>query len=237
MPCRGRHAFKYISEKQFFKNKQNSVHKTPGDKLPVCSVPEARQHPDENNIEKPAFSGNTVPAKGDIYIVPEPESQRNMPSSPEFSDTFGNIGIIEVFRKMETENSSEADGYIRVAGKVKINLESKSGCVNPVKKDGFLIGCMENGTKLAESICYKYFFAQTAGESFHTLSSHFKAVFPFCKAGINVCITDNRSGYELRKKGCVGAKIDNIFLRFDFTQIDIGNVAEYLEGIETDAYG
>ena len=64
-------------------------------------------------------SGDPITAKRDINIISEPASKRNMPASPEFRNTGGNIGIIKVLIKIKSQHFSQTDGHIRIAAEVK----------------------------------------------------------------------------------------------------------------------
>ena len=46
-----------------------------------------------------------------------------MPAAPEFTGRNGQIGIIEVFKKLKTEHLTESDRHVGVSGKIVIDLE------------------------------------------------------------------------------------------------------------------
>ncbi len=54
-----------------------------------------------------------------------------MPSSPELSDTFCDKRIVEVFKKIKTEDLSKTDGHIRVSAEIKIDLKGKCDDAQP----------------------------------------------------------------------------------------------------------
>lgn len=85
-------------------------------------MPGTGKCPDDEKIQYMAGRRDTVSAQRNVHIVPEPAAQGHMPAAPEFRGTFGDIGIIEVFRKMESEHEAKADGHVGISGEVEINL-------------------------------------------------------------------------------------------------------------------
>ncbi len=65
-----------------------------------------------------------VAAQGDVKIVPEPGGKRDVPSAPKVCDGGGDVGDAEVDRQVESHQGSQADGDIRIAAKVAIDLQS-----------------------------------------------------------------------------------------------------------------
>jgi hypothetical protein len=54
-----------------------------------------------------------------------------VPSSPEFGNASGNIGIIEIFGEFEPNHSANAYGHIGVARKIKVDLKGISQDPDP----------------------------------------------------------------------------------------------------------
>ena len=46
-----------------------------------------------------------------------------MPASPELSRTLGGVGIVEVPRIIEPHHLAQADGHVRIAREVEVDLE------------------------------------------------------------------------------------------------------------------
>ena len=89
----------------------------------VCPVPEAREEEYQKFVDGSSELSLSATAQGNIYVLLEPCGKTDMPAPPEFSDGFGNIGIVEVFQKTEPEHPAQSDGHIRVTGKVKVKLQ------------------------------------------------------------------------------------------------------------------
>ena len=65
---------------------------------------------------------NPVAAHRDIHIVPEPAAQAHVPAAPKLRDTFGQVGIVEILNKMKAQNPAQANGHIRITGKIEIDV-------------------------------------------------------------------------------------------------------------------
>ncbi len=48
-----------------------------------------------------------------------------MPAPPEIGDCGGDIGVVEVFEKMESKHEPESDCHVGIAREVKIDLNCK----------------------------------------------------------------------------------------------------------------
>lgn len=99
-------------------------------------MPQSRQHPHRQQIENLTAPGTAVAAQGDVHIVPEPEGERHVPAAPELRSRLGNIRIVEVFRQAEAENPPQANGHIRIAGEIKVELESVGDAAQPGQGHG-----------------------------------------------------------------------------------------------------
>ena len=69
---------------KFLEGDHHTVKYAPENKVPVCSVPYSCQKPHDRDVSYLLEFARTASAEGDINVIPEPASQRHMPSSPEF---------------------------------------------------------------------------------------------------------------------------------------------------------
>ena len=102
-------------------------------------MPKARQHPDDEYVEKPAGFGYTVAAERNIHIIPEPRAKRHMPAAPKFRNAPRNVRVIEVFEEIKAEDFAESDRHIAVTREVEINVQRKRNRVKPKEKNGFVV--------------------------------------------------------------------------------------------------
>lgn len=124
MPQQGRAAGKQAPHFSPLHDKKGTVQQAPDDKIPTGSVPESAQEKDQKEVERSALFAAPVSAQRDIQVVSEPAGKGNVPPAPELAERAGDVGIIEVDAQLKAEKSPKADGHVRVAGKVKIDLQA-----------------------------------------------------------------------------------------------------------------
>ena len=80
-------------------------------------------------------------------------------------------------------------------------------------------------------ICQQYLFPDTAGEAFHPIGKEVSGAIPVLQLVRYRLIADDGTGDELGEQGHIRAKIDDIFLRFRFTTIDINGMPRLWNGL------
>ena len=85
-----------------FQHQQHKIEQAPHDKGPVGPVPDSGEQPHHKEVSD-VLSLGVYPAapQGEVYIVPEPGGQGDVPPPPELRDRAGDIGIIEVLQKVK----------------------------------------------------------------------------------------------------------------------------------------
>ena len=109
-----------------------------------------------------------------------------MPAAPELRNACGNIRIVEVFGKTESENAPESYRHIGISGKVKIDVQHICCGVQPIKQHGFLAVRLEFGHKKCRRICKKYLLCKSDGKARDSLRRIGKRGFPVFQASGNV---------------------------------------------------
>ena len=127
----GPDALKRCAEPGSFQNEKKAVIEAPDDERPFRAVPQPAQQEDDHQIEIRPVRAGSASAERDIEIVPEPGGQRDVPAAPEFGDRLGDVGIVEIERKIDADHQAEADRHIRVAGKVEIDLQRVADVSEP----------------------------------------------------------------------------------------------------------
>ena len=79
-------------------------------------------------------------------------------------------------------------------------------------------------------ICQQYLFPDTAGEAFHPIGKEASGAIPVLQPVRCRLIADDGACDELGEQGHISAKIDDIFLRFRFTTIDINGMPRLWNG-------
>ena len=225
------------SRQGFFHQQQGGKQQTPQHEIPGRSVPQTREHPHHQDVAHPLAPADPVAPKGDIHIVPEPASQRNMPPPPEFRDAFGQIGVVEIFREMEAEHPPQADGHVGIPGKIEIDVQGKGNGVKPGEHHGRSRAFPIELYKHRQIVCQNDLFRKAHEKPPQTLPHSFPAVRPAVQLPRHVPIADDRPGNELGKQGDVGTEGNGVFLGRNCAPVHVHGVADTLEGIEADAHG
>ena len=139
-----------------------------------------------------------------------------MPSAPESGDAAREIGESKVLRKFEAEYAGNANGNIRIARKVTVNLEGiKTECqyeVQRAESKRAIEGNVYNGS---DRISHDYFFKQSPQ---HQPKSTNKAlVVKFMgdmKLGDKLFGSYNRTGHQLWEESHEVGKDEQAFLWF-----------------------
>ena len=214
---------------------QAEIH-APEDEVPAGPVPHAGQEPDYQDIEElmPAVS-----AQRDVEIVAEETAQRNVPSPPEVRDGIAAIRMVEVFLEMETQAAADADGHIRIAGKIEIDLQGESQQADPGtgrRKRGQVAGEKLVG-HLGKLVGQDHFLAQADDEAETAVGHVLPGDLPLVDFPGNGPVAHDRTGNQLREHRDVQQQVAEAFLRLAFLPVHIHQVGNGLEGVETDADG
>ena len=82
----GREPVQKLTPEKFLTQKQDAEPQAPEDKVPCRAVPEARQEPDDDDIEDVSPLAGAVAAQRNVDIIAKPRGQRYMPALPEAGD-------------------------------------------------------------------------------------------------------------------------------------------------------
>src|SRR5699024_6358311 len=61
----------------------------------------------------------------DVDIVAEPAAEADVPAPPELLDAAGHIGALEIFGQRDAEQPRAADGNVRIARKITVQLQAE----------------------------------------------------------------------------------------------------------------
>ena len=226
-----------LQKEQLFNDQDDAVEHAPEDEVPRSTMPETCQQPDGHDVEDLPFQTLPVAAQGDVYVITEPEGQGHMPSSPEFGDAFCNIGVIEVFKKVEAEHLSHADRHIRVAGEIEVDLEGIADDACPGTDHAHpavpqSTDCFKDCTG---AVGKKHLLGKTRHEADHAFIEAVNGMIPVFQLLCDITVADNRAGDQLREHGDIGAEADGTSLRVGVMAEDIDRIGHCLECIEADA--
>jgi hypothetical protein len=80
----------------------NTVEEPPDDKRPPCSMPESDKKERDENIQEDLRFWNPAP-QGNVDIVADEPTERDMPPAPEFLKGERLIGAVEIDGKLDIE--------------------------------------------------------------------------------------------------------------------------------------
>ena len=86
-------------------------------------MPYAGTEKNNQQVQPGTDSSLPVPAQRNIKIIPEPGTEGDMPSSPEFADAPGTVRKAEVLMEVKAKHFSQTDGHVRIPGKIVVDLE------------------------------------------------------------------------------------------------------------------
>ena len=187
-------------------------------------MPKAGSRPDDKNVKNVPYRLYTVSAEGNIKVVAEPAAERNMPAAPELRYACGDIRIVEIFAKTESENASESYRHIRIPGKIKIDVQHICRGIQPIKQHGFLTVSLEFGHDKCRGICEENLFCKTDCEARDSLRRVGKRGFSVFQTPDNIRIADNGTGYQLREHRHIHGKINIIALCRHVAAINIYDI-------------
>ena len=85
---------------------------SPGNIVPVSTVPESAKSECEGAIEYGAGHTMSVATKRNIDIVANPGAERNMPAVPEVANIQSQIRPIEIRRQNDSHHAGKTDGDV-----------------------------------------------------------------------------------------------------------------------------
>ena len=162
-----------------------------------------------------------------------------MPAPPEICDRAGNIRIVEVFREGEAEHPAKTNRHVRIAGKIKVDLEGIGKSAQPCRQRGQRSWRNRRRLlpQLSDAVGQQHFFdnaAQEAPRSRVKALPGFTAVLQ-CIAYIDV--PHDRPRDELREHCHITAEGDDVPLRGAVAAVNIDGIGKGLKGVKRDADG
>ena len=160
-----------------------------------------------------------------------------MPPAPEFRNRLGQVGIVEVLDKMETENPAQADGHVGISGKIKIDVEHKGHRVQPVEQYALFARYPEQFRQLAQLIGKNDFLGQAHQETADTVGQIFKGRSTVFQFSGHVHIPDNGACNQLGEQRHISTEGNGVMLCRYIAPVHIHRIAHALERIEADTDG
>lgn len=159
-----------------------------------------------------------------------------MPTPPKLGDREGDIGVVEILQEVEAEHPAQADGHVAVTGEVEVDLEGIGNGGQPIHERAIVFGVagVDNGRYLGHLVGQKELFSQAhnkspkaGGQVIHGHASGANFFF-------HRLIADDGAGDELGEETHIHKQIEEIPLEADPPPVEVDDIGEDLEGVETD---
>ena len=205
----------------------------PKHKVPARTVPKAGQKPDTEDVEglMPPVS-----AHGDVDVVAEKATQRDVPAAPKLGDGATYIWVVEVFVEMKAQTASHADGHVGITREIEVDLEGEGQNADPSAGGAQIV------ERTAEELVDD--FRELVGEQYFFPESDEEAIGPFGEVGsADVAVADffghgavahNGTGHQLREHRHIEQQATETILRGCVFAVHVDEVRHGLEGVETD---
>jgi len=108
-----------------------AVPESPKHKVAGGAVPEATEGEGEDEVEKAANGAVAVSAEGNVDVVSNPRTQRDVPAGPEIAEAGGRVGIVEILRQAQAEHLREPQGDVGVTAEIEENARGERGEKEP----------------------------------------------------------------------------------------------------------
>ena len=233
--------FQVFQQEYLLDGQQHKIVQAPADKVPVGAVPDAGQRPDHQHVEQLPGQPAAVAAQRDVDVIPEPGRQRDVPPPPKLGDAGGNVRQVKVGGAVKAHHPAQAVAHLRVAGKIKVQLERVSQDAQPGQRRRDIgkahVRRQQVAPQRADGIGQDHLFGQAEhkhlGTGFDLGGA--AAVFDVVQRGGQVPVLDDGPQHQLREQHHIGGKGDGVALRLRPAGVDVGNIADELKDIVADA--
>ena len=161
-----------------------------------------------------------------------------MPAAPELRGGLGNVGIVEVFRQAEAEDPAQADGHIRIAGEVEIQLEGVGDAAQPRQGHGQPVsggkGRICNDT---QGVGQQHLLGQAEAKPGGARRGVLAVLLPLRQSGGKLTVAQDGPLQQLWEKGHEQRQPGQAPLRRDRPPVDVGQIRHGLEGEKGEACG
>ena len=201
-------------------------------------MPDAGDEKDGKEVEQGAPPAFAVSAQRDVEVFPEPGAQRDVPPPPELGDRAGEVGEVEVFLHANPEQFAQADGDVRVGGKVVVNLQHiqkgdapGGGLVHPDAEVA-----LDLGDERAEDVRQNQLFGKADDDAVEPVQKErtVKPALVLIDKGNKVLPLGNRAGDDLREEGQVQRRVEQA-PRLCIPAGDVHKIGHRRKGDERDA--
>ena len=226
--CPGSFGEPFRDSPHSLRDRHRSVQDAPEDIGPVRPVPEAGEEPNDKQVQNYPAGFDSRSAQREIYVVPEPGGERDMPSAPEFGQVIRDIGEVKVLQEVESKHASQTDRHIRVTVEIKIQLESVAERSHPRHADGIISGGEGHIRHFGKHIGQKNLFVEAEKKAHDSLLEVIRRNMTLIDLVHDRGITDDRAGDQLGKQRDIESEIGRVLLCVN-PPVYVHNIAERLK--------
>ena len=236
--CR-RQPLQNAAQEKLFQQQKHRIVQAPEHEIPLGAVPQARERPDHQDVQHPPAPPDPVAAQRDVDIVPEPGGQADVPAPPELGDGAREVGIVEVLQKVEPKDPAQADGHVRVAGEVEINLQGIAHRPQPVGRGAQALGAggIDQLGQLRHVVGQQHLLGQPHDKPPGAVDRVIPVLTAVPDLLLHRLIAHDRSGDELRKKAHIEREVKEVPLHAHLAAVEVNDIGEDLKGVKADADG
>ena len=220
-------------------HKQQEPEQSPQHKVPGRPVPEARQCPDDQQIQHPSGLAPAAAPQGDVHVLPEEAAQGHVPTAPEIRGGGGEIGVEEVLLIGESQHPSQADGHVGIGGKVIIELQRIEKGAQPRPGYGSGGGPLRQGSQqeAAAGVGQQHLLPKAQQKPAHAVDEIVEGGGPLVQGRRHVGVLDDGPGDELGETAHIQQQPPKALLDAHLAPVHVHSIGQDLKGVEGDADG
>ena len=176
-------------------------------------------------------------SQGDVDVVPQKAGKADVPAPPELAHAAGEVGAEEVLVTAQTQQVRHADGQLRIAGEVEIDVE-RIGRQRPDDAQGVVVVRLIEGVVVGGKMVRKALFQKDAPAQPHAAVQRQRPVkggraFQLGQQALRPL--DGPAG-ELGEKAGVGKAVEGVLLGGKAPLVHRHQIGDVLEHEEADAH-
>ena len=162
-----------------------------------------------------------------------------MPPPPELRDGLREIRVVEILQEVKAEHPPQADGHIRVARKVEVDLPRIGRRPQPGQRGGQELrpGGIDLVGQQAELVGQQHFLAQAEEKADRSICKRIQSLPSVPDLVRHGGIADNGARHQLGKQGDIERYPQRVAFRRSLSPINVQHIAQPLKGKKGDPDG
>ena len=224
---------------ELVQRQSRAVQSAPKDETHRRAVPQSAQQHRQEQVAVGPDAALAVAAQRDVEVVAQPRRERDVPPPPELGDRRRLVGCVEVFREAEAQQQGDADGHVRIAREVAVDLQRIAVDAHQALESRVEQRFVEDAVDEVERDVVRNdrLFEQAREDQEDARAEHLARdhdrVLPDLRDEIPGA--DDRAGHQLRKERQVKEIVEPVGQRLQLAAVNVYGVAHRLENEERDA--